>query len=169
MKKRRNIIKLALIGLGIVILIAVCFFLFNSKESESVSVSNSTNSSAKVVPSLSKEQISTINETVLTSEFVKDLPENGIIALKFYDFSGEQRIWRKQILIGRNGFLNSGKPDMVLIMHSRYISELNETNLCDVISSAKGNGEMWVESEYSDAKLFLKYSSMMKYKDCLGF
>jgi hypothetical protein len=118
---------------------------------------------------LNDEKTNLLNQTVLSSEFIKDFPEKGIIALRFYDFIGEQRIWVKDILIGKHGLLNEGKPDLVLIMHAKYVAQLNETNLCDVIKTAKTNGEMWSESEKSDVELLFKYSGMIKYRNCFGF
>ena len=50
---------------------------------------------------------------------IKDLPSNGVIALRFYDFFLGERIWQPDILIGKTGILTSGTPDMVLIMHER--------------------------------------------------
>jgi hypothetical protein len=102
------------------------------------------------------------------SPMIKDLPSNGVIALRFYDFFLGERIWQPDILIGKTGILTSGTPDMVLIMHERYIDQLNGSNLCDVITSANKNGEMWTESSLSTTKLLLKYSGMLKYKSCFG-
>lgn len=120
-------------------------------------------------PVITTEQRNLIGQTILSNAFVKDLPEKGVIALRFYDFFLGERIWHPDILIGRTGILSSGTPDLVLIMHARYISQLNGGNLCDVIKSANTNGEMWTESQYSDTRLLLKYSSMVKYRDCFGF
>jgi len=120
-------------------------------------------------PIITTEQKNLIGQTLSSSAFVKDMPEKGIIALRFYDFFLGERIWHDDILIGKSGILSGGTPDMTLMMHARYISQLNGANLCDVISSAKTNGEMWVESDQSDAKLLFKYSGMIKYRDCLGF
>ena len=118
---------------------------------------------------LSDEQMNILSEAILSSDFINDLPNNGIIALKFYDFAGEERIWLEKILVGKDGFLENGEPDMTLMMHAKYIIQLDNSDLCTVITSARTNGEMWVESEKSDTSLIFKYSGMMKYKDCLGF
>jgi len=122
----------------------------------------------EIVP-LSQEQINILGQNVLSSKFIGDLPTNGIIGLQFYDFAEGQRIWRSGFLIGKEGFLSSGTPDLVLIMHAQYISALNEMDLCGIVQSAKANGDMWVESELSDAKLLLKYAGMLKHRDCFGF
>jgi hypothetical protein len=118
---------------------------------------------------LSDEQKSLLNQTLSSSGFLEALPDKGIIGLKFYDFVNGERIWLNRVLISKEGFVGSGEPDMTLFMHAKYVSQLNGSNLCEVIAGAKTNGEMWVESEQSDTKLFFKYSGMMEYKDCLGF
>ena len=122
----------------------------------------------EIVP-LSQEQINIVGQNVLSSEFVGDLPSKGAIALQFYDFQNGERIWQSGFLIGQDGFLSSGTPDLVLIMHAKYISSLDGTNLCEVIQAAQANGDMWVETEASNAKLFLKYAGMIKHRDCFGF
>jgi hypothetical protein len=120
-------------------------------------------------PVITSAQKDLISQTILASAFVKDLPSEGVIALRFYDFFLGERIWHPDILIGKTGILTSGTPDLVLIMHARYISQLNGGNLCEVIQAANAAGEMWTESEYSDLKLMSKYSGMLKYRDCFGF
>ncbi len=120
-------------------------------------------------PVITSAQKTLISQTILASAFVKDLPSDGVIALRFYDFFLGERIWHDDILIGKTGILSSGTPDLVLIMHARYISQLNGGNLCEVIQAANAAGEMWTESQYSNTKLMLKYASMLKYRDCFGF
>jgi len=122
----------------------------------------------EIVP-LSQEQINVVAQAVLSSEFIEDLPKKGAIALQFYDFVNGQRVWQSGFLIGQDGFLSSGTPDLVLIMHSKYISSLDGTNLCEVVQAAQANNDMWVESQESNAKLFLKYAGMLKHRDCFGF
>ena len=123
---------------------------------------------APVKPVITDAQRTLISQTIMGSPMIKDLPSNGVIALRFYDFFLGERIWQPDILIGKTGILTSGTPDMVLIMHERYIDQLNGSNLCDVITSANKNGEMWTESSLSTTKLLLKYSGMLKYKSCFG-
>ena len=120
-------------------------------------------------PVITSAQKTLISQTILASAFVKDLPSDGVIALRFYDFFLGERIWHDDILIGKTGILSSGTPDLVLIMHARYISQLNGGNLCEVIQAANAAGEMWTESQYSNTKLMLKYAGMLKYRDCFGF
>ena len=156
-----------LIASGIVILIIVLIIVVPKLGGSGVS-GGSGGGQVEIVP-LSQEQINVLSQNVLSSEFIGDLPSKGIIGLQFYAFREGERIWQSGFLIGKNGFLSSGTPDLVMIMHTKYIAELNQRDLCDVVQSAQANREMWVESELSNAKLFLKYAGMMKYRDCFGF
>lgn len=188
-KEEVKLNKRIFVVLGIILLFVVCSLVINIFEKFGVNSNteepgaggitgkqiqtanyegNSNNETQVETYYLSNEQINILNQTILSSAFVKDIPDKGIVALRFYDFIGEQRIWIKDTLICSEGFINEGTSDMTLIMHAKYISQLNGTNLCDVVKSAQTNGEMWVESEENNAKLFLKYSNMMKYKECLG-
>jgi len=53
-------------------------------------------------------------------------------------------------------------------MHTRYISEMNEGNLCEIINKAINNGELKLESQESKAKLLVKYAGMLKHRECFG-
>jgi hypothetical protein len=186
----KSINKILIISI-IVVFLVICFFIFtkylkdepgapvnqpgsggNTVQPPSGNNPPTNNPPANPPPSdpyLTEEQMSLLTQTISSSEFVKDLPKEGIIALRFYDFIGDYRIWKNDIFIGRDGILNSGSPDLVLLMHAKYIMQLKDTDLCGVMANAQTNGEMWTESEYSDAKLLFKYSGMLKYRDCLGF
>ena len=165
-KKKRKFNKTHkkwLVALGVVVLLVVLLIVIPKLKKEVVG-----GGQVEIVP-LSQEQINIVGHTVLSSEFVGDLPSKGAIALQFYDFKDGERIWQSGFLIGKDGFLSSGTPDLVLIMNSKYISSLDGTNLCEVIQAAQANNDMWVETEVSNAKLFLKYAGMMKHRDCFGF
>ncbi len=166
LNKKRKIL-IIILSVVIVAVILILIFSIGNKNSENLS-GKSGGSSVEIVP-LSSEQISILTQNVLSSEFIGDLPSKGIIGLQFYTFENGERVWQSGALIGKEGFLGSGIPDLVIIMHSKYIEELNSKDLCEVVQSAKANNDMWVESEISDAKLFLKYAGMMKYRNCFGF
>jgi hypothetical protein len=185
MKKINRILIISII----VVFLVVCFFIFTKYlKNEPESPANQSGSGGNIVnppsgnnspvaprihtsekPSLSEEEINLLKDAVSSSEFIGELPKEGIIALRFYDFWEWERAWSKDFFITREGFVDSGEPDLVLLMHAKYIMQLKDTDLCVVMANAKTNGEMWTESELSDTKLLLKYSSMLKYRDCLGF
>ena len=73
-----------------------------------------------------------------------------------------------RFLIGNNQLLNEGEPAMYLYLHSKYISEINNNNLCSVIKKAKDNGDLGFYSEYNKASLMIKYAGMLKHRGCFG-
>ena len=157
-----------LIAAGIVVVVVIALIVILKLVKTEAPSGGGGGEQIEIVP-LSQEQINILSQNVLSSEFIGDLPSKGIVGLQFYSFENGERVWHSGFLIGKNGFLSSGTPDLVLIMHAKYISELNQKDLCEVVQSAKANGDMWVESEKSNAKLLLKYAGMMKHRDCFGF
>ena len=80
----------------VIILAVVLFFIIDksSKKGETV-----TTKDIKVVP-LTLEEKQKVISTVLSSEFIKDIPENNPIALTFFSFENGERVWRDSFLIG---------------------------------------------------------------------
>jgi len=124
--------------------------------------------SVETIP-LSQEERQKVVQTVLSSDFIKDIPEKDPIGLFFFSFENNQRVWRDGFLIGKNKFLTQGTPTVSLTLNSKYISEFDGTNLCEIIQKANKNKDLGFESEYGKARLLIKYSSMLKHRDCLGF
>lgn len=69
-------------------------------------------------------------------------------------------------MIGHNQLLTSGKPEVYLSLHSKYITELNENNLCEVIKKANENRDLGFNSDSNKASLLWKYKSMLAHRDC---
>jgi len=128
----------------------------------------SVSSQIKIIP-LNPEQRSKVMQVLTTSEFAKDVPKKSPVSLTFFDFVNGERIWQDSFLISDGQLLSNGKPEIFLTLHSKYISELNENNLCEVVKKANKNKDLGFYSENSKAKLFIKYAGMLKYKGCLGF
>ncbi len=118
---------------------------------------------------LSPEEIQKVVSTVLSTEFIKDVPEKDPVALVFYSFEGSERVVRDGFLIGENQLLTEGEPSVYIWVHAKYIPEFDGTNLCYIIQSANKNGDLALESPHGNTKLLFKYSSMLKYRDCFGF
>ncbi len=161
MKKKRLII------IGIVFALAIALIVFFTMRHSTGGVVNS-GEAIRYVP-LSQEEIDKVAQTIISSEFIKDVPEKNPVALIFYDFENGERVQQDAFLIGNNQLLTEGTPSIYLILHSKYISELNGNNICDVIKLANKNGDLGFQSEYSTAILFLKYAGMLKYRSCFGF
>lgn len=121
----------------------------------------------EVVP-LSPVERQVVVDAVLKTEFVKDIPEDEPVAIIFYDFETGERRLRDGFLINNKGFLSEGTPTVYVYLHSKYISELGQGDLCSVISQANKNGDLGTYSDYGNARLLLKYSGMLKHKSCLG-
>jgi hypothetical protein len=187
-KKRKALTKKKIIILAasalIVIAIVIAVIIFaktvNNKEerntnpetstagNSNTNVNTNTNSQVKFSP-LSSEDANKVKSTILSSEFIKSVPQGDPISLTFFKFENGERIWQDSFLIGNNQILTSGNPGVSLTLHSKYISELNGNNLCDVIKEANKNGDLGFSSKYSTFVLLIKYAGMLKYRSCFGF
>lgn len=119
--------------------------------------------------SLTEEERNKVRSAILSSGFIGDLPKDGIISLQFFNFENGQRVWLDKFLIGKNQILISGTPDIFITLHYKYIAELTNNNLCEIIPKANANGDLGTYSDLSDTKLFMKYSGVIKYRSCFGF
>ncbi|MCX6747218.1 MAG: hypothetical protein NTU63_03750 [Candidatus Pacearchaeota archaeon] len=172
MSKRKKILIISLVIIIIALAIIVFAKTMNNKEEGNINPASSAagNSSYQVKYSpLSPEEINKVADTILSSEFIKSIPEKEPISLFFFKFENGERIWQDGFLIGKNQLLTEGTPGISLILHSKYISQLNGNNLCDIINQANKNGDLGFESKYSTAILLIKYVGMLKYRDCFGF
>ncbi len=110
-------------------------------------------------------------ENVLSgNSMVKILPENSEVLLKFYNFNTGSRVWEKSYVL-KKGLVNEGtatNPDITLSMHSKYLDEMTDQNLCSIIKKAKSNNDLGVEMHIPYAALLWKYKNVLKYKDCFG-
>jgi hypothetical protein len=148
-----------------VLLISIFLFVNPFKTGKAIS---SGNQEVRVIP-LSQEERQKVAQVLITSEFIKDVPENYPIALSFFSFEGNERVWRDSFLIGEGTLLSQGTPTIYLSLHAKYISEFNGNNFCEIIQTASKNGDLGFDSEYNTASLFLRYAGMLKYRDCFGF
>jgi len=153
------------IVIGIIILIVLGILIFN----EFLFSGKTKNIQEVEIVPLTAEERQKVVQTVLSSKFIADVPNKNPIALQFYDQQGNERIWRDGFLIGENQLLSQGEPSIYLYLPSRYILQIDNDNLCDVIKKAKGNGELGFYSDYSKAILLIKYAGMLKHRDCFGF
>ena len=153
--------------IGIVILTLVTIFTFNQLGLTG-KVTNSNVQQVEIIP-LSNEERQKVIQTLIESEFISDVPKKNPIFLQFYSFDQGQRIWRDGFLIGKNELLSQGEPSVYLYLPSRYISQINKDNICERMKEAKNNGELGLYSDYSKARLLVKYVRMLKHRECFGF
>ena len=178
-RKEKTISIATLIIIALIIAILIFVETANNKKEENInpetstagtsssSINTNTNPQVKYVP-LSPEEIAKITNAILSSEFIKSIPEKDPISLTFFKFENGERIWQNGFLIGKNQLLTTGSPGINLILHSKYISQLNGSNLCDIIQQANKNRDLGSQSDYSTMNLLMKYSGMLKYRDCFG-
>jgi len=118
---------------------------------------------------LTQEEIQKAASTILSTEFIQDIPKKDPIALIFYSYEGNEMVQRDGFLIGKNELLSSGIPSLNIYAPAKYISKFNGKNLCEIVQLANNNGELIINSEYENARLLLKYSSLLKHRSCFGF
>jgi len=101
---------------------------------------------------------------------IQDLPKKAILTLSFYNFDKGEREWERTYVLTK-GEVKEGtidQADIKLIMASKYLTVLNNNNLCGLIQHAQNTGNFASESSLSKTSLIWKFKSMMEYKDCLG-
>jgi hypothetical protein len=167
--------KSLLLFLGILIILILALFIVHggitkksvNPGSPNSSSGNTNNPKIRYEP-LTADQVQIVTNTILSSQFAKDIPADDPISLTFYTFENGQRIWQNEFLIGNDQILTSGNPGASIIIDSEYISELNGNNLCDIIQEANKNRDLGFSSPYSTTTLFIKYASLLKDRSCLG-
>jgi hypothetical protein len=113
---------------------------------------------------------STLIQDLLKNEMIKNLPKNAVLKLQFYNYNSGQRTWKKSYNLKKN-YVQEGNEegDIQIIVHSKYVKELKNKDLCEVLMNAKMNGDFEIETKLSQGALIWKYRNMLKYRNCLGF
>ena len=119
---------------------------------------------------------SNIEQQLSKNSMVKALPDDAALLLRFYNFGAGERQWEKSYVLKRayvkemkEGAAESEKTDIILSLHSKYLKQLTNRNLCSVIKSAKANGDLGFDTTLPTAQLLWKFKSMIAYRECLGF
>ncbi|MBM3234017.1 hypothetical protein FJZ19_02895 [Candidatus Pacearchaeota archaeon] len=111
-----------------------------------------------------------IAQVLSSSDLVGALPEGGSILLRFYNYNSGSRQWEKSFIIKKRSVKEGIEDaDIILSLHSKYLSGLTTGNFCSMINIAKKNGDLGFETSLSTLSLAWKYKSMYKFRDCLGF
>ena len=169
-KSKRSKKRLALVVLLVVILILAVFFIFKSN------IKSKDVNSGSQQPSISGKVIEEVHLDYLEKkEIFLDLPENSKVNLKTYNFDSGERTWEKAYKISKGkiveGSYSSKDVDLLVIIHSKYLNTENAENadFCTIVSQAKKNGDLGIETSESKLSLLSKYGGFsFKYKDCLG-
>ncbi|MBS3080564.1 hypothetical protein J4221_03770 [Candidatus Pacearchaeota archaeon] len=97
-----------------------------------------------------------------------ELPDDAEIELLIYNFDkGYREIEDTYVITKGNVYKGKAEvPDIVVLLHSKYINNLGY--LCSTLQEANRNGDLGIELKKSSTSLLWKYKSIIKYKDCLG-
>ncbi len=107
--------------------------------------------------------------SILESDFLEDLPEDAKISIQFYNFDSGQRELEKIFALSKNSVKESAQSsDIKILMHSKYIPNFSEKDICQIIKEAGQNNDIGFETDMPQSSLIWKYRSMIKYKDCLN-
>ncbi|MFH1365375.1 MAG: hypothetical protein ABIH28_02215 [archaeon] len=101
---------------------------------------------------------------------ISSIPEGANLVLKTYNFNTGERTWEKSYLL-KKGSVQAGEvanPDVTIILSSKYINSITNTNFCDVVKQSKTNGDLGVWTDLSTMQLTWKFKSMFGYRECLG-
>ena len=90
--------KKRVIIISIIVLIILSTIVYNKFYTTGKSI---VSQEVTIVP-LSSAEIEKVATTILTNEFIKDVPEKYPIALRFFDFEEGQKRWRDGFLIGKD-------------------------------------------------------------------
>lgn len=164
-KKSKRFTRKKLIILGAIILVLLLILVFKPGSNARV-VSNP--GEYRYAP-LEQAEVQVVANALISSEFIHDVPEKDPIALFFYSFDSQGRVWRDSFLIGRGQLLQTGEPSVYLSLDAKYIPYLQSYSLCDIASEANKNGDLGFDSEFGKARLLLKYKGMLKHRECFGF
>lgn len=110
-------------------------------------------------------------EEVSKQSLVQDLPNEGEILLRFYNFKNGEKVWENSYVL-RNTGVQKGElsnADLAVLLHAKYLNSLTNYNFCSIIEQAKAAGDLGIETGLSKTALAWKYRSIMKYRECLGF
>ncbi len=149
------------IGVAIVLILAVIvFFVFQfgfnfSYKSKEGEVKKRINSQTSQV--ITKENLPVV---LSGNEIIKNLPDNGVINLQIDD----------SFYSIKNSEIRNEKAedsDISISIPSNYLSNMNQ-DFCGVLSKAYRNGDLKIEVHISKIEALFKYSSMIKYRECLG-
>lgn len=174
----KKIYGLVIVVFIVCLVVVALFFGLNKEEKSSPSESQGSTSSNVNVPSVKKTlpakasegDYTNFVEVIKTNDLIQKLPEDSKIILSFYNFATGERTWEKSYALTRGNVEENDDEsyDIKLIMHSKYLSQLKENNLCQVIQESQRNGDFGSETSLSKTELFWKFKGLLEYRDCFG-
>jgi len=105
-----------------------------------------------------------------SQSIVKDLPKDGKILLKLYNFNSGERQWEESYLITKGSVIktNEEDADVAILIDSKYIGEFGSKGFCNALKEANQNGDLGSEMKISEVAFMWKYAGIIKYKSCIG-
>ncbi len=143
----------------------------SSAISQPTTINSGSNYQKPVYGQAVEKDYENLEDILKNNEMILALPDDAKLLLAFYNFNTGERTWEKFYTItkGNAEQKTSSDYDIRLNLHSKYLTVLNQDNLCSVIQTANNNGDFGSETELSSFSLGWKFKSMLKYRDCLGF
>ena len=155
-----------IIGILITAVAIASIYIVKEKMAQSDINANPSNVQAQAIKITYDNLASTLSRT----NMIRDLPDDAVILLQFYNFnSGERAIEKSYVLT--QGEIKEGttdNEDILIYIASKYLEQLTTANFCSIVQEAKSNGDLGIELKSNKVSLAWKYKSMMKYKSCLG-
>ncbi|MBI2629608.1 hypothetical protein HYW76_00745 [Candidatus Pacearchaeota archaeon] len=107
---------------------------------------------------------------IQNEQLLKDLPSEGSLKIMFFHFSAGCRRWDKTYTLTKNNIEEkNSNADVDIIILSDYVSQIAPGNICEVIQDARENNDFAQTLNIGRSKFYVRYSGMMKYKECFGF
>lgn len=154
--------------IGLIILVIAVFFIF-VKDDVPLNPGKNTGSGGISTPPVAMTY-DNLDDYMSNNIIVKELPDDVVMLLKFYNFDSGEREWEKTFVIEKARVYEGSvdNPDLIILLHSKYLAEWNNRNFCTIMTKASNNGDLGYESSLSTVELAWKFKSLMEYKDCFG-
>jgi len=108
----------------------------NPEDSQQSAGNSNTNYQTSVTyRPVTPEDYINLEEILKNNEMIQKLPDDAKILLSFYNFDTGERQWEKSYILTRGDVeqVNIEDYDIKLTMHSKYLTILNDNNLCSII------------------------------------
>lgn len=161
--------KLSIIILILIIIISISAFVFEGDSREINAGNRISGNSVQRIPA-TDITYSNIASFLSRNAVIKDIPQEIRILLKFYNFDSGSREYERIFILER-GQVSEGEidnPSLSIDIHSKYLSDLNSGNFCQIMTRAKNNGDLGITSELSIPQLLWKFKGMNEHKSCFG-
>lgn len=160
-------VRKSIIVIILIILLILTYFLYNFFQPNETSNIKST--SSKPIPI----NYTNIEQQLAKNNIVQSIPSEKIILLRFYNFNSGARNWENSYLVSSKSITKINNSDIkeedyeiIILLDSKYLNELNTGNFCSIIKKANENGDLDIETKLSSVELGWKFRNMYQFKDC---